>query len=329
MYLVCYARKQKRKFGQFNNKNTDGKKCTLCIPEESIDRTKFITLHFSQKLNIEDKSKYYHSFQIPKRNGKMRDIKEPLGQLKSEQTYLRNMMVAKMKLIESDSAYGFVKKRNCLGAIKEHQKFNSKYFLKLDIRNFFPSISKQMLREQLNKLPGWYIQPEDTKEYMLDMFVDETEHLTQGCTSSPYLANLVLIEFDFLFAQYCHEHGLCYTRYADDMCISSRHRINIPEVVHTVESYLPVGLTLSKDKTKCTSYTQENIFLGIHYNQDKELTVGTAAKHKMKVVAHKKSKGELSVEDARYFKYLLRYYSTIEPDYFCSSRFDILRKGGN
>ena len=283
----------------------------------------FWTLNLQDSIN-KNRAKCYHSFQIPKRDGTMRDIKEPIGNLKVIQRNICFKMKDQLKILPHDCCHGFVKHRRCLTAMERHQQNGSMWFLKIDIKNFFPSISSGLIYETFKKIPQMACLPVETRRMIVDYLVDETGHLTQGCVSSPYIANLVLLEFDYKFSKWCNEHGLCYTRYADDMCISSRVNFKWHDVEMWVVDNLPAGLHVNKKKTKYTSMNQENVFLGLHYNQNKDITVGYKTKHLMKVMNHKAGLGQIPEEERSLWKGRLMYYRSIEPDYFTHDRFNNL-----
>ena len=273
---------------------------------------------------LKNKAAHYRSFQIPKRDGSMRDIKTPTGNLKVIQKNICYLMKSELKILPHDCCHGFVKHRKCLSAMQRHQENGSMWFLKLDIKNFFPSISSGLIYETFKTLPQTASLTPNVRRLLVDLLTDETGHLTQGCISSPYIANLVLMEFDYKFSTWCAENNLTYTRYADDMCISSRVKFKVGPVVNEVKSLLPPGLHINKEKTKLTSFNQENVFLGLHYNQNKDITVGYKTKHLMKVIDHKASLGQIPFEERSLWKGRLAYYSSIEPDYFVG-RFDNIR----
>lgn len=335
MYLTAYKR-LKKTFYSVEKFKAD--KVTMCIESEDYNPSDNIkqaisdfeedVLGLPEKFQyiLDNKSKHYHTFQIPKRSGGMRDIKEPVGDLKEIQRRICYTMKSQLKVLPHNCCHGFVKYRRCLSAMQVHQANESMWFLKVDLKNFFPSISSGLIYEMFKKIPQTAQLSVEARRILVDFLTDETGHLTQGCISSPYIANLVLIEFDYLFSQYCRENNLIYTRYADDMCISSRVKFNVGPVVNEIKSLLPAGIKLNPEKTKMTSFNQQNVFLGIHYNQNKDLTVGRGTKHLMKVIAHKMELGQIPAEETQTWKGRLSYYSSIEPEYFSNPKFDVIRR---
>lgn len=269
-----------------------------------------------------DMKRNYHEFTIPKRDGGERTIKEPVGNLKNIQRNICYKMKSELKILPHNCCHGFVKHRRCLSAMQKHQDNGSMWFLKLDIHNFFPSVSSGLIYDTFKMIPQMATLSVGIRRMIVSYLVDETGHLTQGCVSSPYIANLVLLDFDYKFSEYCRNNNLIYTRYADDMCISSRVQLDVKDIVKTVKSLLPPGIKLNNEKTKYTSINKQNVFLGIHYNQDRQLTVGKDTKHLMKVIAHKASLGQIPDDEHSLWKGRLIYYRSIEPDYFSNPRFD-------
>lgn len=276
--------------------------------------------------DLTDKSKYYKEFDIPKRDGSLRHIKAPQGELKAAQAWIANIFQYTFLCLTSNNAHGFVKKRGCYSAMKVHADNKSNWFLKLDIHDFFGSISKNLIIATMGQVYPLNLIPYDYKEYVADILTDDTDHVCQGCKSSPYIANLVLTEFDYIVNDYCLHHGLIYTRYADDIQISSRVKFNPGDVIKIINYALPDGINLNTKKTQFKSKNCRNYVLGVKYNQNCDLTVGHEKKHKIKNVCHALSKGITDSIDIPHWKGLLSYYAGIEPEYFKQPRFDILRQ---
>ena len=92
--------------------------------------------------------------------------------------------------------------------------------------------------------------------------------LPQGAPTSPYLSNLYMLDFDAHIAQYCKEHTIYYTRYADDLTFSSDSNIDEYELTSLVKKELNIiGLYLNNDKTKVMPRNTRQVVTGIVVNQ--------------------------------------------------------------
>ena len=274
------------------------------------------------------KATWYSTFRIPKRSGGMREIKAPNEVLKKEQRHIYECLRYTLGILEHDCAYGFVKGRSCKQSLEVHKANKSRWFLKLDFHNFFPSFTTTLLKDKLNEqaVIKRYV-GDALLDQMLYFCTDENNTLVQGAPSSPYLANIAMVSFDHHFNKYCVENNLTYTRYADDMLISSPcgfdWRAVQDVVLELLESLGYNGLTLSRDKTRYGSYNGSNWNLGLMYNNNYDVTVGHRAKRTLKVIAHKWDL--LTDEDKAHWKGVLAYYSFIEPEYFAQERFNVCR----
>ena len=91
------------------------------------------------------------------------------------------------------------------------------------------------------------------------MFLEDK--LPQGSPASPIMSNIYLLEFDYLLTELLRNLNkhFVYTRYADDILISSREMFGWREVVRLVEELLtPYDLTLNKDKIRYGSKNGRN-----------------------------------------------------------------------
>jgi RNA-directed DNA polymerase len=91
------------------------------------------------------------------------------------------------------------------------------------------------------------------------VFKPTTIGTPQGGVISPLLANIVLNHLDWRL----HEHGFRFVRYADDFVVLCQTHAQAEEaltlVTHTLHE---LGLTLSSEKTRITTYGKGYTFLG-------------------------------------------------------------------
>ena len=268
----------------------------------------------------------YHTFKIPKASGGWRLITAPNEDLKTIQTAIAEHIIKDCKYLPHDSVHSYTKRRNCLTALQVHQRNKSKYFLKLDIQDFFPSCTKDVVQKALGQLLN--------TTHMASVLPDACFYngaLPQGSPASPILSNIVLQDFDYKFNIWCRHNGLTYTRYADDLLISGRKKFNFQKVVETAQTLLPETLHLKMSKTRFGSCCGRNWNLGLMYNKDGNITVGHKQKHQIQCAYHNLYKEELDKQE--FDKQLLsliglfQYYKFIEPEYFTALERKLNAKG--
>ncbi|KAB2707192.1 MULTISPECIES: reverse transcriptase family protein [Pseudomonadota] len=156
---------------------------------------------------------YYRTFEIPKRTGGLREISVPRPILMKLQRWILANIVEFVEV--HPSAHGFLKNRSIVTNAQQHLGCNE--LLKIDILNFFPSISSGKVRSLLAEL-GY----SDPVASALTRVCTKNDGLPQGAPTSPALSNLAARAFDIRIADHCAEEGLIYTRYADDIAISGQ-----------------------------------------------------------------------------------------------------------
>lgn len=156
----------------------------------------------------------YRSFKIPKRNGGYREIFAPKPGLKLLQRVLAEEIVRRRA--PSKFAHGYVEGRS----IKSHAvaHLGSTSFLKIDIENFFPSITETRVA---NVLMGLGFRPDAIP--VLANLCCRNGALPQGSPASPPISNLCLEEIDLNLAAFAQAHSFKYSRYADDIVLSGEN----------------------------------------------------------------------------------------------------------
>ena len=173
---------------------------------------------------ISNKEEYYEVFLIPKKNG-YREISAI-----KKSTILYDVQLGLKEYFSrfsiSNAAKGFIKDHSYFDFLNPH--VNKKYYLRIDIQDFFGSITKELIFDTLNP----YCKFEDVVNYMVDL-TTIGEKLPQGAVTSPILSNIVFAKVDQRILKYCqslitiYENGeqkvndIIYTRYADDLLFSS------------------------------------------------------------------------------------------------------------
>ena len=297
--------------------HTQGLQKDLLLPYKGLLYNVVSSTEFGELTELLPAAKEYTTFRIPKKSGGYREIKAPNPTLKEAQRTLLKIFQKQGKILEHNCAYGFINKRNCKRSLQVHQDNHSNWFLKVDFHNFFPSFDQDTLRKHLNQIPMWYDTHPALKNLLLALITDETDRLCQGAPTSPFIANIAMMAFDYEMDKYCKHYKMIYTRYADDILISSKFSFKFSDVVDMIVSLLHglnYPLTLSEHKTRYGSCSGRNWNLGLMYNQEHNITVGYRKKHLLKVIAHKWD--ELSDVDKAHWKGVYSYCASIEPEYF-------------
>jgi len=156
----------------------------------------------------------YRSFQIPKKTGGMRDILAPANSLCIIQRKLNFVLQA--VYMPSGVVHGFVNDRGIVSNAAEHSR--SKYVFNIDIKDFFPSITFPRVRGMFMARP--YQLPPNVAT-ILARICCFNGALPQGAPTSPAVSNMVCARLDSQLKQLAIEYRCKYSRYADDITLST------------------------------------------------------------------------------------------------------------
>ena len=206
-------------------------------------------------------SNFYRNYEIPKKNGGVREISEPLPSLKEIQRWILDNVLSSISI--SVYAKAYVKKKS----IKENARFHKRQevLLTLDVSDFFDSISSEKIYNMFLDL-GY----KEDVVVMLTNLCCLNGCLPQGAPTSPMLSNIILRQFDNVIGKYTNEKKIRYTRYADDMTFSGT--FNPGQIISVVRKELfRLGLQLNENKTRVRRKGQRQEVTGIVVNEKLQL----------------------------------------------------------
>jgi RNA-directed DNA polymerase len=146
--------------------------------------------------------------------GKQRRLLVPNWNLKLVQIRLRLNLFR--HLPPHEAAYA-VRGRGAVRAATVH--VGRRWFYHRDIKDFYPSVSGACVRERLIELDAAV-----SIANLLAGLLTVHNQLPQGAPTSPVLGEIALRRMDTRITGLLHDHGLVYTRYADDITVSGgRH----------------------------------------------------------------------------------------------------------
>lgn len=260
----------------------------------------------------------YYTFTIPKRSGGVRTITAPSERLKALQRDIKQFLEESCGLLAHNAAFAYVPKRSTVDALKVHQANNSKWFLKLDIKDFFPSCDKTTVATRLRQIfPLSELSVSEIDELIMPCLLNNA--LPQGAITSPTLCNLIMIGTDHKLTSYCYRNHMRYTRYADDILISSYLKIDTEEVLSNIRGYL-YPFVIKDEKTRFGSIAGRNWNLGLMLNKDNNITLGYKKKHNLKAgifnfLSDFTNGNVWSIMDVHQLLGNVSYWKMIEPDY--------------
>lgn len=325
---------------------------TMITPNESNTRT-FFTPHVNQKflekfdfasmlvslekfcdrhadLYKEERKSLYTTFYLPKKSGGLREINAPVPELMDALRELKTIFETKFFALYHTSAFAYVPHRCTIDAVRRHQNNQSNWFLKTDFSNFFGSTTSEFLMRMLSMIfPFSEIMTnkhgEEIVKRALDLcFLDGG--LPQGTPISPMLTNLMMIPIDHRLANCLRDykgHAYVYTRYADDILISSRHHFDYLALVNFINATLKefgAPFTIKDQKTRYGSRAGSNWNLGVMLNKDNEITIGSKNKQRFRAMIcnyalDRKNGKSWELHDVQILNGIMNYYMMIEKDY--------------
>lgn len=170
----------------------------------------------------------------------------------------------KLEKVPSNSfSYAYKKNTCCKDALKNH--LHSQLFIKIDIKNFFESISYEEFINQNETL----LKENKIKLNHLKLCFYEN-HLPLGYITSPKISDIYMYYFDCLMEKYMNDHPyLCYSRYCDDILISTplQDMNYLQDFYDYIKLQLEeINLKINEDKVRKVNLNEANsiTFLGLN-----------------------------------------------------------------
>jgi Reverse transcriptase (RNA-dependent DNA polymerase). len=278
----------------------------------------------------------------------------PPHSLAAAQQWISQNVLAKGKPHHASTAFA----PNCRLVDATAPHCSSRWLIKVDVQRFFESISEvdcyrvfrslgyqPLVSLELSRLctrvgpfnglrrsRKWFRKAPIEKSKIRPYAVSRLGHLPQGASTSPMLANLAMREVDGLMTAMADRYGLTYTRYADDLTLSTSdpefQRKDARKAIYEIYGILRrFGLNPNLTKTAIVSPRSRKIVLGLQVDGD-EPRLTRAFKMKLRMHLHyleHEDVGPLKHAERRGFSAvvgmrnhlmgLAAYAIQIEPDY--------------
>ncbi len=264
-------------------------------------------------------SRRYKTYEIPKRSGGTRTIHHPSRELKALQRLLTKLVFDKLPVHSCASAYE--KDSGIKQNATAHASFD--YTTRVDFENFFPSFSNQSVRLFLSgAVTSGQLTLEPNDIAFIANIVSRYGYLTIGAPSSPKLTNRMMYAFDSTFNSYCNERGLIYTRYADDIFVSSSEPKKMNGLSQVIQGMCNdvahLNITINAQKTLYLSRKNKRQITGLIITTERNVSMGRSRKREIKSLVHKALEGNLPIEELSRLTGLLSFASDVEPNFLVS-----------
>lgn len=275
----------------------------------------------------------YKTYTIPKRRGGRRTIHHPSKELKGLQRWLVYNVITAWPV--HDAACAYREQRSIKDNASQH--VHSRYLLRLDLKDFFPSITAEDVLLFLTREAPQETDWTGADQKLFVRLVCRLGHLSIGAPTSPSLSNAICFNLDARLANLAAEHSTTYTRYADDLFFSTSRPNTLGFMEEEITKVLdaldcPANLQLRVDKTRHSSKRGRRQVTGLVLGSDGTISIGRDRKRFIRRQIYRIP--ELNAKERAQLAGLIAFAISIEPDFinalvlkYGHSRVEAARKG--
>lgn len=264
-------------------------------------------------------SQRYKTYEIPKRSGGMRTIHHPSKALKGVQRWISRFLFRQLPVHPSAKAYT----KGSGIRLNAEAHLHTSYTLRMDFKDFFPSFTQKGIEEFFafcGRENFVELSPGDIA--FVGRIVCRYGQLTIGAPSSPSLTNIMMYAFDQQVADLAERRKLVYTRYADDLFLSSREPNNlsdVPDIVLSIAKTFPYApLIINQDKTTFLSRKYARRVTGLIITPDGKISIGRDKKRAIKSMIYSFTNGNLDPQQIASLSGHLSYIQDVDEAFFFS-----------
>ncbi|WP_369979033.1 retron St85 family RNA-directed DNA polymerase [Xanthomonas bundabergensis] len=258
----------------------------------------------------------YKIFNIPKKNGDRRVVAQPAREVKAVQRAICHLLSKEIEIHQAATAY---KPGSSILRNADIHK-GAKYLTKLDFSDFFSSIDEESIVHLL-------------QEKCTHLSVSELKFIVDACTwrptgkpvlcigapSSPFFANAVMFEFDEKVSVLARFLNARYTRYSDDIAISSSDPDVLSELENGIrqlveKSRLPT-VKFNEKKRIAVSRSTSMTVTGLTLTNQGGVSVGRERKRGVRAGVFRFLSGQLNDIEAERLKGEIAFVLSIEPSF--------------
>ena len=169
-----------------------------------------------------------------KPNKRRRPLTIPRNRLRKLQNFFQQAILQYLDV--HDAVHGYRKRHSNITAVTPH--VGCAVLICLDAREFFQTITKDAVKQALLDQGAATVVAE-----LIAAICTSNNKLPQGAPTSPALSNVVGYTLDCKCAETAEKYGYVYTRFVDDLILSSQKNGD----VHEVEAFLDAICAVVRD----------------------------------------------------------------------------------
>jgi len=219
---------------------------------------------------------------------KDRNLFKPNKRLKAYHSLL-NLFLFEYLQTNEQVVFSYRKGTNVHDAVSRHA--NNRYFFQSDFSDFFHSLTSAFIRTTI--VDSLDRSPLSDVDHYIDRIVDLVTvegTMPIGFSTSPLISNACLFHFDNALLAYCLERGLTYTRYSDDLIVSSDSKESLQNIHLQIESIAAEcfgdELKINESKSKYSSRGNKIKLLGMVILPNGKVSVDMKLKKNVEVLLH-------------------------------------------
>jgi RNA-directed DNA polymerase len=247
--------------------------------------------------------KSYRTFKVKKEGGGFRVISAPNESLDLAQ----RKILATLEGLASPTAasHGFVRGRSILTNAAPH--IGRLVVARVDVESFFHSITINRVAGIMRRLGIPANKAKDWSLVCTQSVPGFGRVLPQGACTSPLLSNLAASGLDSTIQRICIQREYDFTRYADDITISTDNLHSWPEVLGLVKSAIRLhGFTVNDKKTMVMFAHCKQTIAGIVVNA--RLNVSSSTRRINRAAIHNSTEVDASIQGmASHIKHVRGY----------------------
>lgn len=262
---------------------------------------------------------------ILKRDKTERYVYQPAVQLKTIQYWLIHNVFKHLPVHPASLAY--IEGKSVLDNAKLHR--HNQYFLKLDLKDFFPSITYVDLAPKIKERhaktkPNWALDMEAHHLIIQSCFYLHNK-LAIGYPCSPMISNIVMFDFDHHVSEVISNTekfgNVVYTRYADDLIFSTNKsgacKELLPEINKLIQNSQSPIIQVNDKKTKLSSSSAGSASVtGLKVNVNGHITIHRNQKDHVRLLLSLYRKKGLKEKEVESLLGHLAYIRHVDPSFF-------------